>query len=87
VIALFIAGGLVAALQPWKGSLGPIETANLLQERLRTKDHFDCHEPNGIAAPGEPSWTYICLDLSRPSRQGYLVETSGKRITEIQPTG
>ena len=84
---LFLAGGVLAGLQPWKGKLGPDETASLLAKKLRTSDHFDCHEPNGIQNPDEPSWTYICLDLTRRDRPGYLVETNSDRITAIQPTG
>ena len=87
VIVLFVAGGVVAILQPWKGTLGPAETANLLRHRLRTLDQFDCHEPSGLRQPGEPDWTYICLDLTRPDRQGYFIKTSGGRITEIQSAG
>jgi hypothetical protein len=87
VVALFVAGGLLAAFQPWKGALGPIETANLLRERLRTDDQFDCREPSGTPVAGEPTWDYVCVDVSNRNRQGYLVKTSGKRITAIQPTG
>jgi hypothetical protein len=82
-----VTGGLVAGLHPWGGSLGPNETANLLKKRLRTADRYDCGEPSGIPVPGEPSWDYACNDLTHPGRQGYLVKTSGKRITAIQPTG
>jgi hypothetical protein len=84
---LFLAGGVLAGLQPWKGTLGPEETASLLRTKLRTGDRFDCHEPNGVQNADEPSWTYVCIDLSRRNRQGYFVKTSGNRITEIQPTG
>jgi hypothetical protein len=81
-----VAGGVLAGLQPWKGTLSPDETASLLSRKLRTKDTFDCHEPNGVQNPDEPSWTYVCIDLNRQDRQGYLVETKGDRITAIQPT-
>jgi hypothetical protein len=84
---LFVAGGVVAILQPWKGRLGPIETANLLGHRLGTADQFDCHEPAGMRNPDEPSWDYICLDLTHPEHQAYLVKTSGHRITVIQSAG
>jgi hypothetical protein len=39
-----------------------------------------------MPVPGEPEWDYLCDDLTHPARQGYLVKTSGKRITAIQPT-
>jgi hypothetical protein len=87
VLVLFVAGGLTAILQPWKGTLGPIEAARLLRDRLRTPDQFDCHEPSGLTEEGQPDWTYICVDLSRPQREGYFVMVRGKRITEIQPAG
>jgi hypothetical protein len=29
----------------------------------------------------------VCNDLTHPGRQGYLVQTSGKRITAIEPVG
>jgi len=82
-----VAGGVLAGLQPWKGRLGPEDTARLLSKRLRTSDQFDCHEPNGVQNPDEPAWTYICLDLTRRVRQGYLVATNDDRITAIQRTG
>jgi hypothetical protein len=82
-----VTGGVVAGLHPWGGSLGPIEAANLLKKRLRTGDRYDCREPSGVPVPGEPAWDYACTDLTHPERQGYLVKTSGKRITAIQPTG
>jgi hypothetical protein len=87
VVGLFIAGGVVAILQPWNGTLGPAETASMLRQRLQTSDQFDCHEPSGTRPAGEPDWTYICIDLSHSDRQGYFVLTSGKRITAIQPAG
>ena len=87
MLVLFLAGGLAAILQPWKGTLGPIETANLLQRQLRSSDRYDCREPSGIPVSDEPSWDYVCDDVTHPARQSYLVKTSGKRITAIQPTG
>ena len=87
MLALFVAGGLLAALRPWNGSLGPIETARLLRERLRTADQFDCREPSGMPVPGEPTWDFRCVDVSNPASQSYLVKTSGSRITAIQPVG
>jgi len=84
VLVLFVAGGVVAILQPWKGTLGPVEAASQLRHRLRTPDQFDCHEPSGMRNPDEPSWDYICLDLTHPEHQAYLVKTSGHRITVIQ---
>jgi hypothetical protein len=74
-------------VQPWQGSLGPIETAKLLQRRLRSPDQFDCREPSGMPVPGEPTWDYVCDDVTRPAAQGYLVKTSNSRITAIQPVG
>jgi hypothetical protein len=87
VVGLFVAGGVVAIVQPWKGRLGPIETARLLEHRLRTHDEFDCSEPSGIPLPTEPDWDYICEDVTHPLRNGYFVKTSGSRITEIQSAG
>jgi hypothetical protein len=84
---LFVAGGVAAILQPWKGKLGPIETANLLQRRLRTTDRYDCREPSGMPVAGEPSWDYVCDNVTHPARQGYLVKTEGSRIIAIRPTG
>ena len=87
VVALFVAGGVVAILQPWRGGLGPIETARLLQHRLQTGDEFDCSEPSGLPNEVGPQWDYICEDVTHPLRNGYFVKTSGKRITDIQSAG
>jgi hypothetical protein len=73
-------------VQPWQGSLGPIEAAKQLQRRLRSPDQFDCREPSGMPVPGEPTWDYVCDDVTHPAAQAYLVKTSGSRITAIQPT-
>jgi hypothetical protein len=72
---------------PWGSQLGPIETAKLLQKRLRTPDEYDCREPSGTPVPGEPTWDYVCNDVTHPGRRGYLVKTSGARITAIEQTG
>jgi hypothetical protein len=72
---------------PWGGELGPIETAKLLQKRLRTTDAYDCREPSGTPVPGEPSWDWVCHDLAPRQGQAYLVKTNGDRITAIQPVG
>jgi hypothetical protein len=82
-----VAGGAVALVRPWGGELGPIETAKRLQKRLRTSDQYDCREPSGIPVPGEPSWDWVCNDLTRAEGQAYLVKTNGDRITAIQPVG
>ena len=87
VVVLFVAGGVVAVVQPWKGSLGPVEAATQLRHRLRTTDQFDCREPSGTPVPGEPTWDYRCTDVSHPASQAYLVNVTGHRITQIQPVG
>jgi hypothetical protein len=37
--------------------------------------------------PGEPTWDFVCDNVTRPAAQSYLVETNDKRITTIQPVG
>jgi hypothetical protein len=85
--ASFLAGIVYTAVRGSRAGLNAQQTATLLRTRLRTPDRFRCKEPSGVPNPGEPSWSYVCSDVTHPARQGYFVKTSGDRITDLQPNG
>jgi hypothetical protein len=37
--------------------------------------------------PGEPTWDWVCDNVTNRAAQSYLVKTTDRRITAIQPVG
>jgi hypothetical protein len=51
-------------------------------------DRYTCTPTGGPAPPGEPAWTYLCLDATKSQRGvGFFVLTQRGRIAKIAPAG
>ena len=50
-------------------------------------DRYTCSAATGAPVPGEPDWTYECVDATHSQESGFFVLTEGDRIAEIQPSG
>lgn len=50
-------------------------------------DHYTCSAPTGAPVPGEPDWTYDCVDATNSQGSGFFVLTKGDKFAQIQPSG
>lgn len=50
-------------------------------------DHYTCSTPTGAPVPGEPDWTYDCVDATNSQGSGFFVLIKGHKIAKIQPSG
>lgn len=73
--------------QPWQSQLSAERAALALRARLHTSDRFTCSGTTGLSTPGEPDWTYACLNKTHPQSSGYFVQTNGNTIVAVQPSG
>jgi hypothetical protein len=98
---LVLAGVLAFLLvdRPWE-SMSAAQAARALEHRLSSpqgahaiglghtiKDRYTCSAATGAQVPGEPAWTYECVDATHPQGSGFFVLTRGDRIARIQPSG
>ena len=102
LVALVLAGTLafVLANRPWTSGMSSAQAARALEHRLSSTrsaralglghtitDRYTCSADTGTPVPGEPSWTYECVDATHSQESGFFVLTRGDRIAEIQPSG
>jgi hypothetical protein len=94
--------GILAFLvidRPWAG-MSSAQAARGLEQRLSSPrsahelglghtitDRYTCSADTGAPFPGEPDWTYECVDATHAQESGFFVLTRGDRIAEIQPSG
>jgi hypothetical protein len=50
-------------------------------------DRYTCSVDTGAPVPGEPDWTYECVDATNSQGSGFFVLTQGDKIAQIQPSG
>lgn len=89
----------LAAERPW-ASMSSAQAARALEQRLSSAsgaralglahtitDRYACSHTVGQAPPGEPAWTYLCVDAVHNREMGFFVLARGDRIAEISPAG
>jgi hypothetical protein len=84
--------------RPWAG-MSSAQAARALERGLSSTrdaralglshitDRYSCSADTGAPVPGEPNWTYECVDATHPQVSGFVVLTRGDEIAEIQPSG
>lgn len=93
LVALVLAGTMAFVLidRPWvssvSSSMSSGHVARALAQRLGTADRYTCSRDSGLPVPGEPDWTYECVNAGHPQRSGYFVLSQGDRITNVRPSG
>jgi len=102
LVALVLAGTLAFVLtdKPWDSGMSSAQAARALEHRLSNAqsaralglghtigDRYSCSAANGAPVPGEPDWTYECVDATNSQGSGFFVLVRGDRIAEIQPSG
>jgi hypothetical protein len=98
-LALLGVVAFLAAERPW-ASMNGAQAARALEHRLSTTrgaralglshtitDRYVCSHTGGVAPPGEPAWTYLCVDAVHSRGSGFFVLTRGDGIAEIQFAG
>jgi hypothetical protein len=50
-------------------------------------DRYTCTHAAGPPVPGEPAWTYLCVDAIHTQESGFFVLTRGDGIAKISPAG
>lgn len=87
------------AYRPW-ASMSSAQAARALEQRLSSAsaaralglghtitDRYTCSHTGGPAVPGEPAWTFLCIDAVHSRESGFFVLTRGDRSAEISPSG
>jgi len=102
LVALLLAGTLAFGLakRPWASGMSSAQAARALELRLSSKqgarafglghtikDRYTCSADTGAPVPGEPAWTYECVDATNFQGSGFFVLTWGDKIAQIQPAG
>lgn len=90
---------LLLVWRPW-ASMSSAQAARALEQRLSSAsgaralglghtitDRYTCSHTGGPAPPGEPTWTFLCLDAIHNREMGFFVLARGDRIAEISPAG
>lgn len=102
LVALVVVGivAFVIAHRAWAPGMNSAQAARALEQRLSNEqsvralglghtitDPYRCAADYGAPVPGEPAWTYECVDATNPQESGFFVLTRGHKIAEIQPSG
>ena len=102
LVALVLGGVLAFVLveRPWAARLSSAQAARALEHRLSDprsaralglghtiEDRYTCDAVTGATVPGEPHWTYECLDAVHSRESGFFVLARGDSIAAIQPSG
>jgi hypothetical protein len=89
VVLLLVAAAGAARLviADSSGGMSSKQAAQSLGRDLRNTDRYVCSATTGPAPPGEPAWTYLCLNATHPNLTGYFVLSKGARIARIEPAG
>lgn len=98
-LGLLGVSAFLLAYRPW-ASMSTAQAARALERRLSSAsgahalglghastDPYRCTRTAGPPAPGEPAWTYLCVDAVHSRQSGFFVLTRGDRIAEISPAG
>jgi hypothetical protein len=98
-LGLLGVSAFLVAYRPW-ASMSSAQAARALERRLSSAggahalglghtitDPYRCTHTVGLPAPGEPAWTYLCVDAVHPGESGFFVLTRGDTIAEISPAG
>lgn len=99
-LVLLGVSALLLVYRPW-ATMNSAQAARALEQRLSSAngaralglghtitDRYTCTPTGGPAPPGEPAWTYLCLDATKSQRGvGFFVLTQRGRIAKIAPAG
>jgi hypothetical protein len=98
-LVLFAILALLMVYRPW-ATMNSAQAARALEQRLSSAsgaralglghtitDRYTCTHTGGPAPPGEPAWTYLCVDATNSQESGFFVLTHWGRIAKIEPAG